>query len=90
MIESQELHFWGIEEQEIEPCCWADYSKYTEHKQTLMDLDDNFAYASENGWEDSDFKYKKIAATIWMFLEDPGSSRAAKVSGIIYANNSNC
>ena len=79
LLFSQELLYWGIEENEIEPCCWADYSRYTEHKDTLKDLDDNFAYNMDEGWSGSKSDCKAIANKIWRFLEDPTSSRAAKV-----------
>ncbi len=76
----QELLYWGIEEQDIEACCWADYSKYTEHKEALRDLDDNFAFVEDDVWEDNDSRMKKFADKMWKFLEDPSSSTGAKVS----------
>ena len=80
LISFQEFIFWGLEEQEIEACCWADYSKYTEHKDTLKDLDDNFMVSELEGWGDESSKWTKFANTIWEFLEEPTSSRWAKVS----------
>lgn len=76
----QELEFWGLEESEIEPCCWAIYSKNTEHKHTLAELDENFAYAPQSAWEEAGVKNtRKWQINLWIFLEEPGSSRWAKV-----------
>lgn len=81
----QELLFWGIEESEIEPCCWAVYSKNTEHRKTLEELDDNFAYQTDmQAWEDSVTGFKKFQLKVWKFLEDPSSSRGAKVISTFY------
>ncbi|ELU08573.1 hypothetical protein CAPTEDRAFT_52417, partial [Capitella teleta] len=77
-----ELDYWGIEEQEIEACCWADYSRYTEHKDTLRNLDDNFAFADEDTWGGNLNKFQQTAARIWRFLEEPASSRWAKVYAV--------
>ena len=76
----QELKFWGIEEHEIEACCWASYSKYTEHKETLQELDENFAYVGDDAWADGKSKWHEFASKMWRFLEEPNSSRWAKVS----------
>ena len=68
-----------MEEMDIEPCCWGNYSKYTDHKETLANLDENFAFNEEEVWTAKPSKWKKMKANIWRFLEDPGSSRWAKV-----------
>jgi hypothetical protein len=85
------LEYWGIEEQEIEACCWADYSRYTEHKDTLRNLDDNFAFIDEELWTSSSTKFNQIASRVWRFLEEPASSRWAKVrvTCLILVENSN-
>ena len=67
-----------MEESEIEPCCWAVYSRNTEHKQTLAELDENFAYATDAAWAE-EHNCKKWQIDLWTFLEEPNSSRGAKV-----------
>ena len=75
----QELDFWGFEEQEIEACCWSDYSRYTSHREALLHLDNKvFAsstpgvFAGLEGWALKKFR-------MWRFLEEPGACPAAKV-----------
>ena len=82
----QEFLFWGVEEQDIEACCWGTYSKWTEHKNTLEDLDENFAYENVDAWGEKQTAYRKWASKIWRFLEDPASSRGAKASQVIFSN----
>ena len=84
-IPNQELDFWGFEEQEIEACCWNDYSRYTSHKGALIDLDNNVFAPGEtatfaaglSGW----VLWK---VRIWRFLEEPGAYPAAKVGPTIF------
>ena len=40
-IQFKELKFWGLHEQEIEACCWSEYSKFNLHQETLRDLELN-------------------------------------------------
>jgi len=78
----QELDFWGFEEQEIEACCWSDYSRYTSHREALSHLDNKvFAsntpgvFAGLEGWALKKFR-------MWRFLEEPGACPAAKVRSL--------
>ena len=80
LILAQELLFWGMDESEIEPCCWAIYSKNTEHRQTLAELDENFAYDTQEAWAEEGGEISKWRMQLWAFLEEPRSSRWAKVS----------
>ena len=76
----QELEFWGLTELDIEPCCWGHYNRFKENKQTLAEIDDTFTFnvdADAFGKNPSPFiQFKK---KVWIFLEDPTSSREAKV-----------
>ncbi|KAF6030257.1 hypothetical protein EB796_011429 [Bugula neritina] len=40
----EELLFWGIDEKQIESCCWGNYSQHRDAQQTLVELkiDSNF------------------------------------------------
>lgn len=35
-----ELAFWGLDERQIEPCCWNTYRTHREAERTLRELDD--------------------------------------------------
>ena len=34
-----ELAFWGLDESQIEPCCWNSYRAHREAERTLQELD---------------------------------------------------
>jgi potassium voltage-gated channel Shaw-related subfamily C protein len=34
-----ELSYWGIQREEVEPCCWMTYTKYRSTQETLQILD---------------------------------------------------
>ncbi len=71
-------------ELDIEPCCWGSYSRFKEHKNTLADLDENFTLGlDDKAWGKKPNSLQKFRKKVWQFLEDPASSRSAKVG---YAN----
>ena len=35
----EELAFWGIDEKQIEPCCWTGYRTHRDAQETLHELD---------------------------------------------------
>ncbi|XP_064618881.1 potassium voltage-gated channel protein Shaw-like isoform X2 [Lineus longissimus] len=75
-----ELDFWGVEEQDIEPCCWSSYSKFVDHKDTLAALDDDFATApTSSAWGAEKPWHTRFRYNMWRLLEDPTSSIMAKV-----------
>lgn len=47
-----ELAFWGIDEKQIESCCWGPYSQHRDAQQTMEDL--NLSPDNNNGIEDND------------------------------------
>lgn len=90
-----ELQFWGIDEKQIEPCCWSNYTQHRDAQETLAKLtgnDDNDSNDSEDendvarlfGIEEEHKEskgwYAKWQPRVWLLLEDPYSSRAATVS----------
>lgn len=34
-----ELNFWGIDENQIEPCCWMNYRTHRDAQDTLREFD---------------------------------------------------
>ena len=78
----QELDFWGLTELDIEPCCWGHYCKFKENKETLTALDDNFTFhLEEDGVNNPPSSFTHFKRNMWIFLEDPSSSRSSKVRG---------
>lgn len=84
----QELEYWGLTELDIEPCCWGQYSKFKDHKETLAALDDNFTSQIDvetTAWDnDKPSSLSRFKHNMWLFLEEPGSSRLAKVNKSVF------
>ncbi|CAF1322690.1 unnamed protein product [Rotaria sordida] len=94
-----ELSYWGLQREEVEPCCWMTYTKHRSTAETLSILDslelDTVRSSQQEvikkfGWDD-DFdyiqgrlpKYKKMMMIIWQIFEEPRSSTIAKVITVI-------
>ncbi|XP_065655976.1 potassium voltage-gated channel protein Shaw isoform X4 [Hydra vulgaris] len=80
-----ELNFWGVDETQMEACCWPAYTKFQEIKKDLQELNDakdeklKFGLSKKypiSGWK----HYQKV---IWSLLNDPKSSKAAKIFSYI-------
>ncbi|XP_023808214.1 potassium voltage-gated channel subfamily C member 2 isoform X1 [Oryzias latipes] len=86
----EELSFWGIDETDVEPCCWMTYRQHRDAEEAL----DVFELNVDNGDEDDDVGgglgiedvhvdgnaglWRKWQPVIWNLFEDPYSSRAAR------------
>ena len=35
----EELNFWGLDEKQIEPCCWPNYRAHRDAQETLAEMD---------------------------------------------------
>ncbi|XP_061085457.1 potassium voltage-gated channel subfamily C member 2-like isoform X1 [Conger conger] len=88
----EELSFWGIDETDVEPCCWMTYRQHRDAEEALDVFDINV----DNGEGDEDeigkrlgiedvvsadgsiSRWKKWQPVIWNLFEDPYSSRAAR------------
>ncbi|XP_029016650.1 potassium voltage-gated channel subfamily C member 2 isoform X3 [Betta splendens] len=86
----EELSFWGIDETDVEPCCWMTYRQHRDAEEAL----DVFELNVDNGDEDDDIGkrlgiedvaadanvslWRKWQPVIWNLFEDPYSSRAAR------------
>ncbi|KAL5005277.1 hypothetical protein ScPMuIL_018733 [Solemya velum] len=82
-IVDQELEYWGLTELDIEPCCWGHYSQFKDHKETLAALDDNFTTTIDvDAWGDKLSDFQRFKRRMWELLEDPSSSRTAKVFAV--------
>lgn len=90
-----ELNFWGIDDQQVESCCWLTYRQHRDAQETLAafegvefdnDFDDDeppdfgrygFAFAAET--EADTTWWEKYQPRIWTLMEEPYSSKLAKV-----------
>ncbi|KAM9334783.1 voltage-gated potassium channel KCNC2 isoform 2-T2 [Symphorus nematophorus] len=86
----EELSFWGIDETDVEPCCWMTYRQHRDAEEAL----DVFELNVDNGEEDDEIGkrlgiedvaadgnvslWRKWQPVIWNLFEDPYSSRAAR------------
>ncbi|MEQ2162043.1 hypothetical protein GOODEAATRI_015873 [Goodea atripinnis] len=87
----EELSFWGIDETDVEPCCWMTYRQHRDAEEAL----DVFELNVDNCEEDDEIGkrlgiedvaadgnvslWRKWQPVIWNLFEDPYSSRAARV-----------
>ncbi|XP_068125645.1 voltage-gated potassium channel KCNC4 [Hyperolius riggenbachi] len=88
----EELAFWGIDETDVEPCCWMTYRQHRDAEEAL-DIFENVE--PEDGDEEknstpellsleetadrSGVRWKRWQSRMWMLFEDPYSSKAARL-----------
>ncbi|XP_054714266.1 potassium voltage-gated channel protein Shaw-like [Uloborus diversus] len=93
----EELEFWGLDSNQVEPCCWMTYTQHRDTKETLavldqLDLDTerptDEEVALKFGMEE-EFRagtlscWQKVKPRIWALFDEPYSSTPAKVIGIM-------
>lgn len=87
----EELSFWGIDETDVEPCCWMTYRQHRDAEEAL----DVFELNVDTGEDDDEIGkrlgiedvaadgnvslWRKWQPVVWNLFEDPYSSRAARV-----------
>ena len=49
----EELAFWGIDEKQIEPCCWMTYRTHRDAQETLKEMEGR-EYDTSDGEDDDD------------------------------------
>ena len=96
-----ELNFWGIDDQQVESCCWLTYRQHRDAQDTLAafegvefdnDFDDEepdlgrygFAFTAET--EPNLTFWQKYQPRIWTLMEEPYSSKLAKVRRYTHAS----
>uniref|UniRef100_A0A336MSP2 CSON006161 protein n=1 Tax=Culicoides sonorensis TaxID=179676 RepID=A0A336MSP2_CULSO len=93
----EELAFWGLDSNQVEPCCWMTYTQHRNTQETLavldrLDLDtekpSDEETAKKFGFEDAYIKgkvswWQHVKPQIWSLFDEPYSSNAAKIIGII-------
>ncbi|XP_037972745.2 potassium voltage-gated channel protein Shaw [Plutella xylostella] len=89
----EELEFWGLDSNQVEPCCWSTYSIHRDTQNTLAILDkldiDSEKPSEEEiarlfGYEESYLAgelgaWQRLKPRVWALFDEPSSSPAAKV-----------
>lgn len=87
----QELSYWGIDEKDMEPCCWANYTQHRDAEENLKNV--LYEGASEECVADTSFMsqqseftrlWRKIQPKVWSTLDESRSSNRAKASSKWY------
>eukprot|EP00111_Clytia_hemisphaerica_P018094 TCONS_00053541-protein len=83
----EELQFWGIDEKQMEPCCWETFTKHREAESNLrtfegpgfedLQVTRRRKYSNFNSHDDESFM-KRNMRQIWDLMNDPHSSELAK------------
>ncbi|XP_074107432.1 potassium voltage-gated channel protein Shaw [Cotesia typhae] len=88
----EELEFWGLDSNQVEPCCWSTYSTYKDTKVTLAILDKLdvegmklseqeiahlFGYEEEYA-RGTLTRWQRLKPRIWAVVDEPYSSTFAK------------
>jgi len=90
----EELDFWGLDANQVEPCCWMTYTNHRNTQETLqildrLDLDTDKLteedimkrFGLEETYKNGELNcWQNIKPRIWALFEEPNSSPAAKVS----------
>ncbi|XP_043199690.1 potassium voltage-gated channel protein Shaw-like isoform X3 [Amphibalanus amphitrite] len=93
----EELEFWGLDSNQVEPCCWMTYTQHRDTQETLavldrLDLDtdkpNEEEVARKFGFEDDYYNgtvswWQNTKPKLWSLFDEPYSSQAAKIVGII-------
>ncbi|XP_017855226.1 potassium voltage-gated channel protein Shaw isoform X3 [Drosophila busckii] len=93
----EELEFWGLDSNQVEPCCWMTYTQHRDTQETLavldrLDLDtekpSEEELARKFGFEEDYYKgtiswWQEMKPRIWSLFDEPYSSNAAKTIGVV-------
>jgi len=83
-----ELVYWGIDEKQMEPCCWSFYTQHREAQESLKafegidasDCESDDELNHSGGWTQDTSKWQKHKLELWNMFENHRSSKMAKVS----------
>ncbi|XP_076632487.1 potassium voltage-gated channel protein Shaw isoform X2 [Colletes latitarsis] len=88
----EELDFWGLDSNQVEPCCWMTYTQETLTVLDRLDLDTekptDEELARKFGFEEAYYDgtltwWQKLKPQMWSLFDEPYSSLAAKVISIV-------
>ncbi|XP_069106828.1 potassium voltage-gated channel protein Shaw-like isoform X4 [Argopecten irradians] len=93
----EELEFWGLDSNQVEPCCWMTYTSHRDTQDVLgildrLDLDTDKPTEEDImkkfGWEE-EYRagelncWQRIQPKIWALFDEPYSSSSAKVIAVV-------
>ncbi|XP_008181269.1 potassium voltage-gated channel protein Shaw isoform X1 [Acyrthosiphon pisum] len=92
-----ELEFWGLDSNQVEPCCWSTYSIHRDTQATLaildkLDIDSEKPNEEEVarmfGYEEEYLAgtlnlWQRTKPKLWALFNEPHSSLSAKVSVVV-------
>uniref|UniRef100_A0A914UM60 BTB domain-containing protein n=1 Tax=Plectus sambesii TaxID=2011161 RepID=A0A914UM60_9BILA len=97
----EELDYWGIDSNQVEPCCWMTYTLFRDTQETLqivdrMDLEKRVVSFTEEenakrfGWENDFYNgtmsfWQKLKPKMWSLFNETNTSPLAKVTSTISA-----
>ena len=87
----EELGYWGIDDDQVESCCWLTYRQHRDAQETLkafegiefqidFEDDDTFNMIEEEVNEGAGC-WERWQPKIWSLMDDPQSSKIAKIIG---------
>ncbi|XP_063244262.1 potassium voltage-gated channel protein Shaw-like [Bacillus rossius redtenbacheri] len=93
----EELEFWGLDSNQVEPCCWSTYSIHRDTQATLaildkLDIDADKPSEEEIarlfGYEDDYLagtlsRWQRLKPKVWSLFDEPYSSTGAKVVAVV-------
>ncbi|XP_064596965.1 potassium voltage-gated channel protein Shaw-like isoform X3 [Liolophura sinensis] len=88
----EELEFWGLDSNQVEPCCWMTYTQFRDTQEVLQILDRLDLDTDKPGEEDimkkfgleEEYKsgelscWQRVRPKIWALFDEPYSSTATK------------
>ncbi|KAL4217672.1 hypothetical protein ACF0H5_022414 [Mactra antiquata] len=93
----EELEFWGLDSNQVEPCCWMTYTTHRDTQDVLgildrLDLDTDKPTEDDImkkfGWEEQHRAgelnfWQRIQPKIWALFDEPYSSTSAKIIAVV-------
>lgn len=93
----EELEFWGLDSNQVEPCCWMTYTQHRDTQDVLtildrLDLDTDKPteedimkkFGLEDRYKAGDLNcWQRVQPKIWALFDEPYSSTPAKVISIV-------
>ena len=97
----RELEFWGLDYNQVEPCCWMTYTGHRNTEEVLAILDELDIDTDKKTEEDIMKKFdleneynngtlncwQRIRPKIWTLFDEPYSSKLAKVSNNYFSED---
>ncbi|PVD32494.1 hypothetical protein C0Q70_07933 [Pomacea canaliculata] len=93
----EELEFWGLDSNQVEPCCWMTYTQHRDTQDVLaildrLDLDTDKPteedimkkFGLEEEYKAGELNcWQRIQPKIWALFDEPYSSTTAKIIAVI-------